>query len=183
MDDSRDAVDVLESDHRAVEVHLWQLEQQAEAAPRRVLDDAVRSLSVHSAIEVELLYPFVADTLGEQGVDMAKKARLEHEEVEMTLLRLQTLSMSTEEFRADLSKLIADVRSHVQWEETMLFPQLRASGDADKLRALAGRLEHAKRHAPTRPHPHAPKSAAGAKVADRLAHMVDRMRDRRRRAS
>lgn len=181
MADQPDAVDVLEADHRAVEVLLSQLEQQAEAAPKRVLDDAVRSLSIHSAIEVELLYPVVADRL-EGGTDAAKQARLDHEEVEMTLLRLQSVPLSTEEFRDELARLVAEVRAHVRTEETMLFPQLRAEVDQDTLVTLGRRLDHAKRHAPTRPHPHAPKSALGAKLADRLVGAVDRLRDRSARA-
>lgn len=177
MADQPDAVDVLEADHRAVEVFLSQLEQQAEAAPKRVLDAAVRSLSVHSAIEVELLYPVVADKL-EGGTDAAKQARLDHEEVEMTLLRLQSVPLSTAEFRDELSRLVTEVRAHVRTEETTLFPQLRATVDEGTLVELGKRLEHAKRHAPTRPHPHAPKSALGAKVADRLVGAIDRLRDR-----
>ena len=182
MAEERDAVDVLEADHRAVEVLLSQLEQQAEAAPKRALDEAVRSLSMHSAIELELLYPMVADRL-DGGVDAAKQARLDHQEVEMTMLRLQSVPMSTSEFREELSRFVAEVRAHVRTEETSLFPMLRATVDAGDLARLGSRLEHAKRHAPTRPHPHAPKSALGAKLADRVAGALDRLRDRGRRAS
>ena len=181
MDGRPDAVEVLEEDHRTVDLLLTQLERQAEAAPKRVLDDAVRALSVHSAIEVEYLYPFVAARL-EGGTDLAKEARLDHEEVAMTLLRLQNVAMSVTEFREELTKLIADVRQHVRTEETMLFPSMRASVDAATLTELGGRLEHAKRHAPTRPHPHAPRSALGSRVADRLSGAIDRLRDRPRRA-
>lgn len=181
MADQPDAVDVLEADHRAVEVLLSQLEKQAEAAPKRVLDDAVRLLSVHSAVEVELLYPVVADRL-QGGTDAAKQARFDHEEVEMTLLRLQSVPMSTDEFRAELSHLVSEVRAHVRTEETMLFPQLRATVDERTLVELGKRLEHAKRHAPTRPHPHAPRSALGARIADRVSGTLDRLRDRAARA-
>lgn len=177
----RDAVDVLEADHREVDVLLWQLEQQAEAAPKRVLDEAVRKLSVHSAIEIELLYPFVAEHV-EGGNDRAKQARLDHEEVEMSMLRLRSVPMSTEEFRGELAKLIADVRRHVGEEEAELFPALRGAADEGELTTLGQRLQHAMRHAPTRPHPHAPKSAVGAKVAGRVAGTWDRLRDALRRA-
>lgn len=181
MAEHPDAVDVLESDHRSVEVLLSQLQQQGEAAPKHVLDEAVRSLSIHSAVEIELLYPLVADRL-DGGTDKAKQARLDHQEVEMSMLRLQRVPMSTDEFRSELSRFIAEVRAHVQNEETSLFPLLRAGVDERTLVELGKRLEHAKRHAPTHPHPHAPKSAVGAKLADRVAGALDRLRDRARRA-
>jgi hemerythrin superfamily protein len=182
MADQPDAVDVLEADHRAVEMLLSQLEQQAEATPKHVLEEAVRALSMHSAVEVELLYPLVADRL-EGGADMAKQARLDHEEAEMSMLRLQSVPMSTEEFRSELSRFVAEVRAHVRTEETTIFPLLRAGVDSRTLADLGSRLEHAKRHAPTRPHPHAPKSALAAKLADRLAGTVDRLRDRAHHSS
>jgi hypothetical protein len=51
-----------------------------------------------------------------------------------------------------------DSRRHVKDEESEQFPQIRAQVPAEKLVALAGKVESAKKLAPTRPHPSTPNS-------------------------
>ena len=177
--DRGDGIDLLQADHRQIEVLLARLSKDGAAAPREVLDDLTPTLAVHSAIEIEYLYPLVQKHL-QGGSNFARQGRLDHEEIDMTLYRLQHLSMSEREFGAELAKLAGDVAEHLRGEEELVFPPLRAALGPEELAKLARHLEEAKRHAPTHPHPSAPKSAWGSRLAHRLVGVVDRMSDRRR---
>lgn len=176
-----DGLALLEEEHRRAEALLSRLERDLEAAPRPLLDEAVHELSVHSAIEIERLYPLVARSL-EDGSNLAKQARLEHENLEMTMVRLLQVPLSLEEFRDELRALVAGVRDHVRFEESTLFPQLRQAAPASDLEHLAGHLRSARRLAPVRPHPHALKSALGSRLGDRVLAAFDRVRERVRQA-
>lgn len=182
MAERRDGLALLEADHRRHEALLAELEQRVEGTPREVLDELVEALSVHNAVELEALYPFVARHL-DGGVGLAKRARLEHDEIAHLLVRLERGPSSSEAFRTELAGLVDEVRRHVRGEEALVFPALRARITPEELGGLADRIERARRLAPTRPHPSAPRSAWGARVANRLVGPVDRLRRARSRAS
>jgi hypothetical protein len=66
----------------------------------------------------------------------------------------------------------------VQDEETEQFPQLRQRVPREELVELAGKVETAKKLAPTRPHPAAPHSEVFHKVVGPGVGLVDRLRDK-----
>ncbi len=173
-----DAVAMIRQDHRRIGLLLDQLERQAEAAPRWVLDDLARQVAQHTAAELELVYPLVAGADTRRGHDLVKQSRLDHEEVDMNLARMTSSSMTTAEFRGEALALVEGLRSHLAREEADLLPILHAALTADASTELARRLERVKRHAPRTPHAHAPKSAIGAKVTNRLLAAFDRLRPR-----
>jgi hemerythrin superfamily protein len=177
MVEGPDGIAVLRADHTKIRELLDRLELEAEAAPKEVFDDLMRELSVHSALEIEFLYPLVARNL-EGGTDLAKGGRLDHEEIEMTVYRLQKLPYSKQELREELAKLIVDVRHHLGDEEGLMFPALEQQSSMEELFELGRRLEKARGHAPTHPHPSAPKAKAAARVANRVTGAVDRLSDR-----
>jgi hemerythrin superfamily protein len=172
-----DGLAVLRADHRRVREMLERLELEAEAAPKELFDELMRELSVHSALEIELLYPLVARRL-EEGRDLAKGGRLDHEEIEMTVYRLQQLPFSKQEFREELAKLIVDVRHHVGDEEAVVFPALEQQASVEELIELGRHLARARGHVPTHPHPSAPKAKVAARIANRVVGAVDRLSDR-----
>lgn len=177
MVEGSDGIVALRADHSRIRELLDRLELEAEAAPKEVFDELMRELSVHSALEIELLYPLVSRRL-EGGGDLAKGGRLDHEEIEMTVYRLQKLPYSKQEFRQELAKLIVDVRHHLGEEEGLLFPALEQQASAEDLLELGRSLHKARGHAPTHPHPSAPKSKAARRVANRVTGAVDRLSDR-----
>jgi hypothetical protein len=59
-----------------------------------------------------------------------------------------------------------------------MFPKLRSALSAEQLHDIGQKLADGKAKAPTHPHPHAPASGPGAKVAGPAAGMVDRVRDK-----
>ena len=172
-----DAVSVIRADHRRIRLLLDQLERQAEAAPSWVLDELTEQVATHSAAEMELVYPVVADA-GPQAHDVAKQGRLDHEEVDMKIVRLTTVPASTAEFRSEALGLVEDLRAHLTLEEEEMLPILESALTADARCELAHRYERVKRRAPDTPHPHALRSALGARISDRLLATVGRARHR-----
>jgi hypothetical protein len=70
------------------------------------------------------------------------------------------------------ARLVGLLARHTELEETLL-RQVEAGMTVEERRALADRLETASRHAPTRPHPHAPHSPRLVPLAFRLNALWD----------
>jgi hypothetical protein len=74
--------------------------------------------------------------------------------------------------------LMLEVIPHAREEEEDLFPSLREAVGDDEMRSLGGKIEAAKRTAPTRPHPLVPNTAPMRTMAAPVAAVADRVRDR-----
>jgi hemerythrin superfamily protein len=173
---SRDAIEVLEKDHREVE-SLFEEVKAGSGGKDDVVEQIVRELSVHDAIERELLYPAVRDRIAShEGEGLAEHSLDEHEEVAELLSQIESTDDTTQR-DVLLQRLIANVADHVGEEENEIFPQLRQAMSEAELTELGSKLEAAKGRAPTHPHPHAPRSGVGAKVGGGAAAAMDKVRD------
>ncbi|MFL5261148.1 MAG: hemerythrin domain-containing protein [Anaeromyxobacteraceae bacterium] len=173
-----DAIQLIKNDHAEVDA----LFVRFEAAHRggdvgeqaRLARAIVRALSIHAAIEEQLVYP----SLREAGVeDDVLEALEEHHLVKLTLAELDGLPAEDGRFAAKVRVLIENVRQHVQEEEAELLPRLRRSLSNEQLTELGDALATAKLTAPTRPHPAAPDEPPGVFVAGALSALLDRSRD------
>lgn len=175
-----DALTLLEDDHRAVEALFTRYEglgPRALKGRRDVVDRIVRELSVHAAIEEQVLYP-VARHLSDEIEDMTLESLEEHHIVKWVLSELESLDPDHDRFDAKVTVLMENVRHHVEEEERDLFPALREQLDADDLEALGEALRDAKRSAPTHPHPKAADEPPANVVQGALAGLIDRLSDR-----
>ncbi|WP_242393303.1 hemerythrin domain-containing protein [Anaeromyxobacter oryzisoli] len=173
-----DPIQLIQKDHRAVEALFRAFERAArdgqDGEEGRIVHELVRELSMHGAMEEELVYP----ALRAAGVeDDVLRALEEHHATKLTLFELDTLGPNAERFEAKVRVLAAEVRNHVEREERELLPRLRRALDPERYRNLGSALADAKRAAPTRPHPQAPDTPPGNVVANALAAFVDRARD------
>ncbi len=171
-----DAIQLLTTDHAEVE----QMFVQAEAAPAgetrdRLVEGIVRELSVHAAIEEQVLYPAMRTALPD-GETLVQEAIEEHQQVKETLSAIERAG-TPDELDPLLVQLIGNVRHHVEEEETELFPKLRASFGSDELQEMGGKLAAAKKLAPTHPHPNAPNTPPGNVVGGAAAALIDKARD------
>ncbi|MEU5527629.1 hemerythrin domain-containing protein [Micromonospora chersina] len=174
----RDVVDVLMTDHREVEAIFVELEsRQGTPEHRRQLADVViAELVRHSVAEEAYVYPAARKALPD-GDQLAEHEISEHADAERTMKELESLDPSEPRFDELLTKLTATIRHHVQEEENDLFPRLRAACAREELVELAGKVEAAKKSAPTRPHPAAPDHPPANKLLAPGTGLVDRMRD------
>jgi iron-sulfur cluster repair protein YtfE (RIC family) len=171
---TQDAVELLTADHAEVEGLFVQVEAGG-AGLDDVVQAIIRELSVHAVIEEQILYPAMRQALPD-GETLVQEAIDEHQQVKEDLSAIERADSPTERDPL-LRQLIADVRHHVEEEETELFPKLRASIGSVELREMGGKLASAKKMAPTHPHPHAPNTPPGNIVGGAAAAVIDKARD------
>ncbi|ATB31502.1 hemerythrin domain-containing protein [Melittangium boletus] len=173
------ALRLLKHDHRIVEALFKQFEKAGEKAykeKKEIVRWIVKELSIHAAIEEELLYP-VARARDEGLKKDVLEALEEHHVVKWTLKELEGMSAEDERFDAKVTVLIENIRHHVKEEEGDLFPKLEKLMGKAELEALGEALEQAKKTVPTHPHPKSPDSPPGNLVAGVLAKILDAGRD------
>ena len=171
-----DAVELLVADHAAVEQMFVQIESMPESDSRNELvQGVIRELSVHAAIEEQVLYPAMRTALPD-GETLVQEAIEEHQQVKETLAAIDRSDAPTERDQM-LVTLMSNVRHHVEEEETELLPKLRASVGASELQEMGAKLAGAKKRAPTHPHPNAPNTPPGNIVGGVAAAAIDKARD------
>jgi hemerythrin superfamily protein len=170
-------VDVLTADHRDVTALIGEIWQVRDPMIRRDLTDtAISELVRHAVAEEMYVYPAMRKHLpdGEKAVEHDVE---EHKELERAMKALEGLEVSGTEFDESLRRLETILADHVQDEESEQFPQLRQRIPHEELVEMAGKVQTAKKLAPTRPHPDAPNSELFHKLAGPGVGLVDRLRD------
>jgi len=174
----QDVVDVLTSDHQEALALLQQIKLGSDPEQRRDLTDTVISELVrHSVAEEMYVYPAMRKHLPD-GAETVKHDVEEHKELEQTMKKLEGADAAGAEFLQLIDELEGLLRHHVHDEETEQFPQLRAHISREELVEIAGKVETAKKIAPTRPHPLAPNNQVFHKLVGPGVGLVDRLRDK-----
>lgn len=174
-----DAITLLRNDHKTVEDLFKRFEKagdRAHVAKRQIVDRIIEELSVHAAIEEQLLYPTIREAVPETE-DMALESLEEHHVVKWLLAELSDLDPEHERFDAKVTVMMENVRHHVEEEESDLFPKVRKAISRTQLAELGEAMAAAKKSAPTRPHPRMPDTPPGNVVAGAIAGVVDRVGD------
>ncbi len=173
---TQDAIELLTADHVEVEQMFTQVETLPEGDARNdAVAAIIRELSIHAAIEEQVLYPAMRKALPD-GETLVQEAIDEHQQVKETLAAIERADTPAERDPL-LVQVIGNVRHHVEEEEDELFPKLRASVGSDELQDMGAKLAAAKKMAPTHPHPNAPNTPPGNVVAGAAAAVLDKARD------
>ncbi len=174
----RDVIDVLVTDHREALELVEQIRTSTDAEQRRDLTDSLISELVrHSVAEEMYVYPAMREHLP-NGDEAAEHDTKEHKQLEATMKKLESADASGTEFAGHLAELERILRDHVSDEEQEQFPKLRQHVPAERLVELKGKVETAKKIAPTRPHPAAPNAELFHKLVGPGVGLVDRLRDK-----
>jgi hemerythrin superfamily protein len=171
-------IGVLVQDHHEVEELFAKLEGSplADADRGMLVSSVTAELVRHAVAEEQWLYPTARRVL-DDGDDVADHEIAEHSEVEDTLKQLERAHPEAPGYRELVAKLIGDVRHHIEEEENELFPRLKGVIGEAEMTELGGKIESAKRSAPTRPHPSSPDTPPANKLLAPGAGMIDRLRD------
>ena len=173
----RDVVDVLTADHRGVTALIGEIWTIRDPMMRRDLaDTAISELVRHAVAEEMYVYPAMRKHLPD-GDKAVEHDTGEHQELEQIMKELEGLDVEKPEFETALRRLESVLADHVQDEESEQFPELRQRIPREELVELAGKVETAKKLAPTRPHPSAPNSEVFHKLVGPGVGLVDRLRD------
>ena len=119
-----DAVTLLRNDHKTVEGLFKKFEKAGPNATKTkqdLVEKMIEELSVHAAIEEQVLYPAARDAVPD-ATEEVLEALEEHHVVKWTLSELDGMDPGDERFTAKVTVLIDLVRHHVKEEEGELFP-------------------------------------------------------------
>jgi hemerythrin superfamily protein len=179
------AFDLLASDHEQVEQLLATFERAPAAsgtndsllaARKKTAETLVIEASKHEAIEEMYFWPAVRKLLPD-GDKLADQAISQEQEGKEVLARLDKLDADNPEFDRLIGEFIKAGRDHITFEETKVWPALRAAMTETESFELGESLEQARKSAPTRPHPHTPPSSGVLKTMGPAAGAADRARD------
>src|SRR4051812_29989599 len=100
-----DAITILREDHRTVEALFKKFEglgERAAKSKQSTVEKIVRELSIHAAIEEQLLYPLVREKLRDKN-DLALEALEEHLLVKIELAQLDKMTPAHERYDAKVT--------------------------------------------------------------------------------
>src|SRR5215213_6960955 len=147
-----DPMTILKSDHREVMKLLAALGDSDEGSEREAMVGELQAaLSLHMQIEEQIVYPLVAEHVGEED---AEEAGVEHT-LTRDGLEKATAMVSAPGFGAVIEMLRAGLKHHVDEEEREIMPELKSALDREAWRELGDRVAAAKADAgddrPARP--------------------------------
>ena len=111
------AVDVLEQDHRRVEMLFADFEQ---AGDQSIAVQICQELEIHTTLEEEIVYPVLRQRV-DQG--LAQEAQKEHDEAKDLIKKIKG-GLGGAALTQTVMKLKESVEHHVQEEETQVFPKM-----------------------------------------------------------
>lgn len=133
MAETKDAIALLEEDHRAVEKLFKEFEAaKGEGRKEKLARRICLELSIHAKIEEEIFYPAAKGRIEE---DLLKEAYVEHDAAKLLIAEIEAGSGGSDDFfDAKVQVLSEEIEHHVQEEEKKLFPQARkADLDLERL--------------------------------------------------
>jgi hemerythrin superfamily protein len=173
-----DVIDELTSDHREVTSLLDSIGTTTDPAEKRELADiAITELVRHAVAEEMYVYPAMRENLPD-GEEVVEHDTEEHKELERTMKQLEGVDATDPRFEQLVGELRSELRHHVEEEEREQFPKFRERVPHDQRVELREKVEKAKKLAPTRPHPDAPRSPLFHKLVGPGVGLVDRARDK-----
>src|SRR5690349_1964871 len=116
------AIELLMADHEAVDELFEAVEESDPSEHPAIFRQIKAALEAHAHIEETIFYPSLQEEGDEALIELTSEALKEHSEMKVTLGELDAVSSETEKFEPLLTKLIEDVRHHVEEEEGEMFP-------------------------------------------------------------
>jgi hemerythrin superfamily protein len=176
--DDHDVIDPLTPAHREAVSLISEIRSTVDPGQRRDLaDQLIAELVRHSVAEEMHVYPAMRDHLPD-GDEAVEHDIAEHKELERVMKTLESTDSSGPEFLSVVDSMESILADHVADEETEQFPRLRSHVPPEQLVELKGKVETAKKLAPTRPHPLSPNAELFHKTVGPGVGLVDRLRDK-----
>ena len=151
---STDAIVLLKEDHKEMR-RLFQEFEKAEEGPasrrRKVVDEIVEALTVHTYLENEVMYPEVRQLLPDLEDDILESYE-EHHVADVLCAELAAMKPpTTQRFVAKTTVLIENVEHHVEEEEQEWFPKVREALGRNQLQEIGERMIALRPDAPRSP--------------------------------
>jgi hypothetical protein len=129
----QDVIGILKADHRKVEKLFTEFEEARGARKKTVVNQIIKELTVHSAVEEEMVYPLLLESKEEDTADGSREAYEEHHLLKVELAEIAK-PLDAKTLKAKITVLKELVQHHVKEEEKELLPALKKSGiDIERL--------------------------------------------------
>jgi hemerythrin-like domain-containing protein len=139
------ALELLESDHRKVEMLFDQYEDEKEGdedTKRQIAQQICGELKAHAQLEEELFYPWCKENLEDDDMEMLEEAYVEHASAKDLIAQIEGATAIDATFDAKVKVLSEYIKHHVKEEEDELFEAVR--GNQEELDEL-GQEMHARK--------------------------------------
>jgi len=168
---------VIKKDHREIEDYYQRITTSRDPDEQlRYQNLFIWELARHSVGEELIIYPAMESHV-ENGKAMADMDREEHQKVKEQLYNFQKLAPDNPEFLPTIQSLFADLREHIEHEESNDLPLLEAGLDPQQSEELAINFQRTKHFVPTRSHPSAPSVPPFETVVGLLSAPLDKLLD------
>jgi hemerythrin-like domain-containing protein len=150
---STDAIVLLKDEHKEIRKAFRAFENagdRAEVTKGRLVDRIIELLTIHTYLENEVMYPRVRALLPEVEDDVLESYE-EHHVADVLVLELSIMKPSDERFTAKTTVLIENVEHHMEEEEQVWFPKVRAGLGRKQLQEIGSEMEQKRKKAPHRP--------------------------------
>eukprot|EP00026_Physarum_polycephalum_P017232 Phypoly_transcript_18390.p1 GENE.Phypoly_transcript_18390~~Phypoly_transcript_18390.p1 ORF type:complete len:214 (+),score=36.76 Phypoly_transcript_18390:107-748(+) len=178
-----DGIEFLINDHKYIE-SLFEQYKVAKSAEtrRRLANEMIRELSMHTVIEEMHLYPLcrLLITENDEGKKLSEHGLKEHRHLKEELDKLLDMDEHSEEFDNEVHHVMKKTLHHHGDEEKDIFPQLRKHATHEQLLQFGNDLHASRKVAPTHPHPHAPDQPPFNSIVAPFLHAVDSILDTNR---
>lgn len=136
-----DPMAILKADHREVKKMLTSLGESEEGLEREKMTAEVEAaLNLHMQIEEDIIYPAVAEYVGEED---EVEAEIEHRLVREALSKMMSM-VEMPGFGATAEMLLGGIEHHVKEEESEILPELREALPRADWLSLGDRIAQAK---------------------------------------
>lgn len=131
------AMAMLKSDHQKVKGLFAQFEKAKDTrSKRKIAQEAIAELKVHTTIEEEIFYPPVRKAIDDAG--MMNEATEEHHVAKLLIDELDAMQGNESQYEAKFIVLAENVRHHIKEEEDEMFPKVKKT--AIDLEALGKKM-------------------------------------------
>jgi Hemerythrin HHE cation binding domain len=116
------AVQMIRQDHKKVEGLFKKFDQaKNHSAKKRIADQVVQELEVHTTLEEEIFYPAVRKELGDE--EMIDEDEKEHQQAKDIIQELKTMDGEDEQLEEKFSELVECIKHHVEEEQGEMLPK------------------------------------------------------------
>lgn len=138
-----DILDLIKKDHRKVETLFSEIETADDTQKLyKCFNQLYEEISLHAEVEAQTFYPAIREC-GDTG-ELIDTAQKEHGEAKQLLEEIESLSPTSEEFKAKIRDLKQVIQHHVQEEENQVFSQARQCMTQEKRSQLGSEFEMVK---------------------------------------
>ena len=135
------AIELLKEDHSVVDGLFEEVEESDPGDHPRIFAQIKVELETHAHIEETIFYPSIQEDGDEELIELTSEALKEHSQMKVILGELGAVSTDPEKFEPLLTKLIEDVRHHVEEEEGEMFPSVEDQFEAETLETWGKQMQ------------------------------------------